>query len=232
MTHHFLYWLSTHWWCMGLVCALLLCTSRTYPLLMRLSWSRGSSTHFAAHPWPFMAWTAFLFLIPYTLLLSWTRPCLIVGFSSFSLFFAPFVILLPFSAIPLYYSCHGVIWLVPAGPLRACRGFILMLLWAFPDPFHCLWALLSHFFLLEHSWPICFSWASLACFLILYTHGLSLILLGFPSLITLFHILGAHKLPINPLFSYFITSGLLWPILTLLHHIMPMGFFTSFSGLL
>ena len=107
-------------------------------------------------------------------------------------------------------------------------GFILMLLWAFPNPFHCLWALLSHFFLLEHPWPICFPWASLACFLILCTHGLLLTPLGFPGPITLFLILGALGLPINPLLSYFITSGLLWLILTLLHHIIPMGFLLLF----
>ena len=109
-------------------------------------------------------------------------------------------------------------------------GFILMLLWAFLDPFHCLWVLLSHFFLLEHPWLICFPWASLAHFLILHTHKLLLTPLGFPSPITLFLILGAHGLPINPLLSYFITSGLLWPILTLLLHIMPMSFLLPFLG--
>ena len=108
--------------------------------------------------------------------------------------------------------------------------FILMLFWDFLDPFHCLWALLSHFFLLEHSWPICFSWASLACFLILHTHGLLLTPLSFPDSITLFFILRAHRLPIYPLLFYYITFGLLWPILTLLHHIMSMGFLLLFLG--
>ena len=142
-----------------------------------------------------------------------------------------------------YHPSCAIVWPVLVGPLLSLLSVFLSMTWygnwicthatlGFLDSLHCLWAPLSHFFLLRHLWPICFSWASLACFLILYTHGLLLILLGFPSLITLFHILGAHKLPINPLFSYFITSGLLWPILTLLHHIMPMGFFTSFSGLL
>ena len=79
----------------------LLFTSKTYPLLMRLPWSGGSPTHSAAHPWPFMAWTAFLFLIPHSLLLSRAGSCLIVGFSSFSLFFTPSIILLPLFAIPL-----------------------------------------------------------------------------------------------------------------------------------
>ena len=168
MTHHFLYWLSTGWWCLGLAHAPLLCTSKTCPLLLHLPWFGGSSVHSAAHPWPLMVWIAFLFLIPYSLLLPRAGPCLIVGFFSFSLFFASSVILLPFSVIPLCCSCRGIIWLMPVGPLWACLffsqwlnmviTFILMLLWAFPNPFHCLWALLSHFFLLEHLWPICFPW--------------------------------------------------------------------------
>ena len=94
----------------------------------------------------------------------------------------------------------------------------------FLDSLHCLWAPLSNFFLLGHPWPICFPWASSAHFLILHSHGLLLTLLGFPGPITLSFILGAHRLSINPLLSYFITLGLLWPILTFLHHIMPMSF--------
>ena len=90
----------------------------------------------------------------------------------------------------------------------------------FLGPLHCLWAPLSHFF------PL---WASLAHFLILRSRGLLLTLLGFPRPITLSFILGTHKLSINPLLSYFITSGLLWPILTFLHHIMPMGLLILFS---
>ena len=206
---------------------------------MHLPWSEGSSMHSAAHPWPLMVWTIFWFLILYGLLPLGAGLCLIVGFSSFSLLFCSFHSLATIPAIPLCYSCRGVIWLVPAGPLWAyCLffsqwlnmviGFILMLLWAFLDPFHCLWALLSHFFLLEHPWPIYFPWASLARFLILHTHGLLLTSLDFPDPITLFLILGALGLPINPLLSYFITSGLLWPILTLLHHIIPMGFLLLF----
>ena len=106
--------------------------------------------------------------------------------------------------------------------LNMVIGFILILLWAFLDPLHCLWALLSHFFLLEHPWPICFPWVSSAHFLILHTHGLLLTLLGFPDPITL-SFLGAHEFSINPLLSYFITSSLLRPILTFLHLIIPMG---------
>ena len=102
---------------------------------------------------------------------------------------------------------------------------------------------------LVFSWPISLlvgslvpflsSWASLAHllslgilgrFLIFHTHGLLLTLLSFPGSIILFLILGAHGLPINPLLSYFITSGLLWPILTLLLHIMPMSLLSLSGG--
>ena len=69
------------------------------------------------------------------------------------------------------------------------------------------WASLTHLFSLTHL-------LSLAHFLILHSHGLLLTLLGFFGPITLSLILGAHGLSINPLLSYFITSGLLWPILT------------------
>ena len=94
---------------------------------------------------------------------------------------------------------------------------------SFLNLLHCLCAPLSHVFLLEHPWPICFPWPSLAHFLTLHSHGLLLTLLGFPDPIMLFFILRAHGLSTNPLLSCFIASGLLWPILTFLHLIMPMG---------
>ena len=95
--------------------------------------------------------------------------------------------------------------------------------WGFLDPWHCLWTPLVHFFLLGYPWPICFPWVSSAHFLIIHSHELLLTLLGFSGPITISFILGAHELSINPLLSYFITSNLLWLILTFLHHIMPMG---------
>ena len=161
MTHHFLYWLGIGGWCLGLTCAPLLGTSKTYPLLMRLPWSRGSSVHFAAHPWPIMAWTAFWFLIPHNLLFSRAGSCPVVGFPFLSPLFALFVILLLLSTIPFCCSYRGVIWPVPVGPLWVCClffsqwpnmviDFILVLLWTFLDPFDCLWALLSHFLLFEY----------------------------------------------------------------------------------
>ena len=102
-------------------------------------------------------------------------------------------------------------------------GFILMLLWAFLTHYIACGLLCPISFLFGHPWPICFPWASMAHFLILHSHGLLLTLLGFPNPITLSFILGAHGLSINLLLFYFITLSLLWPILTFLHHIMPMS---------
>ena len=112
-----LYWLGTDWWCLSLARAPILCMSKACLLLMCLPWSRGSSVHFTAHPWPLMVWTVFWFLIPYGLLLSKARPCLIVSFSFFSLLFCSFR---SFSTIPtmlLGYSCCGIIWPQLARPL-------------------------------------------------------------------------------------------------------------------
>ena len=100
-------------------------------------------------------------------------------------------------------SCNDPVWSLD----------LLMLLWAF----------LTHYTAYGLLWPICFPWAFSAHFLILYSHGLLLTPLDFPDPITISFILKAHWLPINPLLSYFITLNLLWPILTFLHHIMPMG---------
>ena len=71
--------------------------------------------------------------------------------------------------------------------------------------------------------PFLSPWAPSAHFLILHSHGFLLTLLSFSSPITVSFILGVHGLSINPLLSYFVTSGLLWPILTFLHHIMPIS---------
>ena len=102
-------------------------------------------------------------------------------------------------------------------------GFIFMLLWAFLTHYITCGLLCPISFLFGNPWPICFPWASSAHFLILHSHGLLLTLLGFLNPITLSFILGTHGLSINLLVSYFITSGLLRPILTFLYHIMPIG---------
>ena len=100
------------------------------------------------------------------LLLSRARPCLIMVFSPFSPFFTPSMVLLPFltyhSAIPtvvLFDSCLlGLFGLLPILLSMTQYGH-----WIYThatlsslNPLHCSWASLSHFFLLEHSWPICF----------------------------------------------------------------------------
>ena len=54
----------------------------------------------------------------------------------------------------------------------------------------------------------------------MHSHGLLLTLLGLHGLITLSFTRGVHGLCINPVLTYFITSSLLWPILTFL---LPMG---------
>ena len=149
-----------------------------------------------------------------SLLLSRAEPCLIVGFPSFSSFFAPSVILLPFlsyhfvvPAMVLFDQCLlGLFW--------ACCMFISQLV-TMTQYSH--WIYTSCYFGL--SWPITLlvgsfgpflpPWASSAHFLILHSHEFLLTLLGFLSLITLSFILGAHEFSINPLLSYFITSDLL-----------------------
>ena len=167
------------------------------------------------------------------LLLSRAGPCLIMGFPLFSPFFTPSVILLPFlpyhPTIPTVVL-FGMCLLASFGPAACsslndsiCSLDLYSYYFGLSWPITLLVGSFSHFFLLGHPWPICFPWASLAHFLILHSPELSLTLLGFPSPITVFFILGAHVLSINPLLSYFITSGLLWLIFTFLHHIMPMG---------
>ena len=154
-----------------------------------------------------------------------------MGFPLLSPFFTPSVILLSFL---LYHSAILAMVLLDScslGLLWACCMFFSQLVsmtqydhWIYThttlgilDPLHCLWAPFANFFLHRYPWP--FS----AHFLILHSHGLLLTLLCFPGPITLSFILGAHGLSINPLFSYFITSGLLWSILAFLHHIKPIG---------
>ena len=88
------------------------------------------------------------------------------------------------------------------------------------------------FFYLRHPWPICSLWASSS----LFTNS------AFPWTITNFNglpwpnyfilILRVHGLAINPLLSLFaLLLGLQWPVLTFLHHILPMGMlFLSFRA--
>ena len=153
-----------------------------------------------------MVWIVFLFLIPYGLLLSRAGPCLIVDFSFFTLLFVSSIVLLPFlpcrSAIPAVVLCSSVNGLLC--PNMVIRFTYVIL--GFLEPLHCLLALMAHLFLLGHLWPISFPWASLAHFLILYSHGLLLTLLGFPGPITISFIFRAHSHGLFPSTPYFLTS--------------------------
>ena len=53
-------------------------------------------------------------------------------------------------------------------------------------------------FSLEHHWPICLPWTSLALLLILYSHGFLLTSLGFPGSVTSYSSLGFMGLPSIP----------------------------------
>ena len=109
-----------------------------------------------------------------------------------------------------YYHCACI---------HATSGFL--------DLFHCLWASFAHFFLLGHPRPISFPWASSVHSNYTFTWAFANY---FGLLWPNFHILyfwGSWAI-YQPL-TYFITSGLLWPILTF-HTVHE--FITSFFGLL
>ena len=118
------------------------------------------------------------------------------------------------------------------GP-TAC-SFLNDSVWPLGFLFHHLRAPVSHLFLIRHPWPIYFSWASLALFLTLHSYGLFTNSVGLP--------LPNYFIPhpwglwaCHQPFTFFtcITTGLLWPILTFLHHILPMGLLLlSFRALL
>ena len=107
-----------------------------------------------------------------------------------------------FPAIPPCYSCCGVIWPKPVGPLWACCLFfpqwLSIVIWTFW--LRCLQAPVSHL-PFGHPWPIYFLWAFLALSLTLYSHRLLLTPLYFLGPITLSFILRSHGLAINPLLS-------------------------------
>ena len=67
---------------------------------------------------------------------------------------------------------------------------------------------------LEHPWPTCFLWISLALLLTLHSHGLLLTSLGFPDPITLFSSLGFMGLPLIP---YFLCLHYFRPAVALSH---------------
>ena len=210
MTHHFLYWLGTGWWCLGLAHAPLLCTSKTCPLLMRLPWFGGLSAHPAAHPWLLMAWAIFWFLILYGMLPLGAGLRLIMGFLPSAYSFTPSVVLLPFlsyySAIfavmsfdpnllglfgsTAYSSLNDSIWSLDS---YSCYfGLFYYITCGLPCLIYFFLGILSPFAFLGHLWLF---------FLIPRSYELLLTLLGFPSPITLSFILGAHGLSTNLLLS-------------------------------
>ena len=127
---------------------------------------------------------------------------MIVGVSSFSPFSYSFLQSLHFLlyrfAIPAMVLFDSSL-LGLFGP-AAC-SFLNDSVWSLGFLLHYLRVPVSYLFLLGHPWLIYFPWASLAFFLTLHSHGLLLIPLDFPGLITLSFILGAHGLAINPLLS-------------------------------
>ena len=164
MTHHFLYWLGTGWWCLDLAHALLLCMSKTCPLLMRLLWSGGSSAHFTAYLWLLMVWVIFWFPIQYGLLPLGAELCLIVGSSSFSLLFYSFRNLI---TISYRTTLSFLLWCYLTQACWAFLGLLLILLsmtqhghWAFYYidcgllcPINFLLGFLGPFAFLGLPWP-------------------------------------------------------------------------------
>ena len=148
MTHHLLYWLGTGWWCLGLARAPLLCMSKTCPLLMRLSWSRGSSAHSTAPLWLLMSSAIFWFFILYGLLPLGVGLYLIVGSSSFSLLFYSFLQscyhFLPYnSAIPaVMFFDPSLLGLLGPAAYSSLNGSI----WSLGFSLHWLRAPVSHLF--------------------------------------------------------------------------------------
>ena len=177
----------------------------------------------------------------YGLLPSKDGPYLIMGFSLLKPLFPPSIDLLAFlPAIPLFLLwCYLIracqvsfgsavyfpFYLITVAQyyhcacIHATSGFL--------DLFHCLWASFAHFFLLGHPRPISFPWASSVHSNYTFTWAFANY---FGLLRPNFHILyfwGSWAI-YQPL-TYFITSGLLWPILTF-HTVHE--FTTSFFGLL
>ena len=174
---------------------------------MRFPWSRGSSAQSTVHLWLLMAWAVFWCLILWWLTPLRGRALFNCGFLLLQpiLLFLP-TILLPFLFRPTACSfLNDSVW-----PL----GFLL----------HHLRAPVSHLFLLGHPWPIYFPLASLALFLTLHSYGLFTNSFGLP-LPNYFipHPWGSWTCHQPLTFFACITLGLLWPILTFLHHILPMG---------
>ena len=146
------------------------------------------------------------------------------AFLSLAHSFAPFCSL-AFPAALFCYSYCDVIWAKLAGLLWVCCLFQLSITqydhWVFY--YMACRLLASHLFPPRRPWPIYFPWASL----ILSNYASSWVFtnsfgLPRPNYFIL-HPWGSWACHQPLTFFTCITSGLLWPILTLLHHILPMG---------
>ena len=208
-----MYWLGIGWWDLGLACAFLSCMSNlpaafSSVVVWRLVWIACRSF--------FDLLCELLFDFPLPLGLIFIYRCALYSFR-------PISWLPSFPVILLCHSCHNDSILLGLFGL-ALLGPLVFLFMGYCVPF----ALFS----LGHPWPVLLPLG----FLILFTNS------AFPWAITNFIglpwpnyfilILGVHGLAINPLLSLFaLLLGLQWPILTFLHHILPMGMlFLSFRA--
>ena len=148
-----------------------------------------------------MAWAIFWFPILLWLapLKGWALFDCGLGFSFFNPLFCSFLqsyyhFLLHYSVIPAVMSFDPSL-LGSFGPVA--YSSLNDSVWSLDLLLHYLRALVSHLYPFGHPRP----------FLILCSNGLLLTLLSFPSPITLFFILGAYGLALNPLLSSFV---LLW----------------------
>ena len=150
------------------------------------------------------------------------------------LFFSPPFFLLPFPVIPLYHSCCEVICFNPAGPLWACH--LLFSQW----PNTAIGSFITS--LVSSCVPFVFPWASRAYLLSLGFLGPFLNFAFLWAFTEFFGLPRPNYIIPHPwglwvchqplTFFAFITLGLPWPILTFSHHILPMVYFFSLSGLL
>ena len=206
-----MYWLGIGWWDLGLACAFLSCMSNlpaafSSVVVWRLVWIACRSF--------FDLLCELLFDFPLPLGLIFIYRCALYSLR-------PISWLPSFPVILLCHSCHNDSILLGLFGL-ALLGPLVFLFMGYCVPF----ALFS----LGHPWPVLLPLG----FLILFTNSAfpwaitNFIGLPWPNYFVL--ILGVHGLAINPLLSLFaLLLGLQWPILTFLHHILPMGMlFLSF----
>ena len=190
---------------------------------MHLPWPGSLSAHPTIHPWLLMVWVVywsfFMVCSRYG-----ARLCLIVGFFFFSPLFCSFLQ----SCISCFTILLFMLWCYLIQACWASLGLLLILLsitqydhWSFYymacrllRPIYFLLDVLGPFTFLRHPLP----------FLILHPHRFLLTPFGLPRPnYFILHPWGSWAYYQPLIFFACIASGLLWPILTLLHHILPMG---------